>query len=101
MYNARDLRPSDWEDRTDFVYIGRYPPKTVTQATHVLSSKKWSNPFEQSAYSRPQAVEKYKNHLLGQPELMNSLSEELRGKNLVCHCAPLRCHGEMLLDMAN
>ena len=27
--------------------------------------------------------------------------EELRGKDLVCWCKPLPCHGDVLLEMAN
>lgn len=27
--------------------------------------------------------------------------EPLRGKNLACHCAPLRCHGDTLVRLAN
>ena len=26
---------------------------------------------------------------------------ELRGKNLVCWCAPKRCHAEVLIELAN
>jgi hypothetical protein len=26
---------------------------------------------------------------------------ELRGKNLVCWCAPERCHAEVLIELAN
>ncbi|MEM2159611.1 MAG: DUF4326 domain-containing protein [Candidatus Nitrosotenuis sp.] len=26
---------------------------------------------------------------------------ELRGRDLVCYCAPLECHGDILLAIAN
>ena len=26
---------------------------------------------------------------------------ELRGRNLVCFCAPAACHGDVLLELAN
>jgi hypothetical protein len=34
------------------------------------------------------------------PDLMAALPE-LRGKDLVCGCAPLACHGDVLLRLAN
>jgi Domain of unknown function (DUF4326) len=34
------------------------------------------------------------------PELMNAL-DELRGRDLVCWCAPLACHGDVLIELAN
>lgn len=45
-------------------------------------------------------IEKYRNWLLKNPELLSQL-EELRGKWLVCHCAPKACHGDVLLELLN
>jgi Domain of unknown function (DUF4326) len=35
-----------------------------------------------------------------QPSLIAAL-HELRGKHLVCWCAPERCHAEVLIELAN
>lgn len=71
----------------DGVYIGR--------------PGKWGNPFiEGRDGTRDEVVEKYREYLEGNSKLMGSL-EELRGKNLVCWCAPARCHGDVLLALAN
>ena len=35
-----------------------------------------------------------------QPALM-TMVPELRGKDLVCWCAPEKCHGDVLLELAN
>lgn len=29
------------------------------------------------------------------------VKQHLKGKDLVCYCAPLACHGDILLEIAN
>lgn len=70
-------------------------------AIYVGRPSKWGNPFPLGQYlSRSAAIEKYREHLLSSPELRAALPE-LRGKDLVCWCAPLACHADVLLEMAN
>jgi hypothetical protein len=38
--------------------------------------------------------------LADQHDLLRAL-DELRGRDLVCFCAPLPCHGDLLLRLAN
>jgi hypothetical protein len=71
------------------VYIGR--PST------------WGNPFEIGVHgTRDGVIEKYRRHMLRrlaeEPGLRRQL-EELRGKRLACWCAPLPCHGDVLLEL--
>lgn len=76
------------------VYIGR--------------PSKWGNPFshldgtlaEWKVATRKEAVQKFREWLLLQPELMAALPE-LKGKILGCWCAPKYCHGEILAELAN
>lgn len=74
------------------VYIGR--------------PSKWGNPFPVPSRDYDRAVdperilERYEAYVRGNPRLMASLPE-LRGKVLGCWCAPKRCHGDVLLRMAN
>ena len=35
-----------------------------------------------------------------EPALMNAL-DELRDRDLICWCAPLACHGDVLIELAN
>lgn len=74
------------------VYIGRGSPfgnpfshKQGTKATWVVSS-------------RDEAVDKYREWILQQPELLARLPE-LKNKTLSCWCAPKRCHGDVLLEL--
>jgi uncharacterized protein DUF4326 len=71
-------------DRYD-VYIGR--------------PSKWGNPYVIGRDgTRAQVIAKYRAWLLRRPELVAALSE-LRGKVLGCWCAPLPCHGDVLVDL--
>jgi hypothetical protein len=69
------------------VYIGR--------------PSKWGNPFTigKDGY-RDDVIEKYEQWLLNQPDLIKSL-HELEGKVLGCWCRPKRCHGDVLVRLAN
>ena len=76
------------------IYIGR--------------GSKWGNPYSHlegtkalfKVESRDEAIQAYKEYLNGNTELLDSL-EELRGKNLICYCSPSKCHGDILLELAN
>jgi hypothetical protein len=62
---------------------------------------KWGNPFVIGRDgSRDQVIAKYRAWIVRQPALMAAL-HELRGKDLVCWCAPERCHADVLLELAN
>jgi hypothetical protein len=43
-------------------------------------------------------IARYKAWAPTQPNIIAALPE-LAGKDLVCWCAPLPCHGDVLLDM--
>jgi hypothetical protein len=45
-------------------------------------------------------IAKYRPWIVRQPALMAAL-HELRGKHLVCWCAPERCHAEVLIKLPN
>lgn len=73
--------PEDWESDPDYVYIGR--------------GSKWGNPWIIGNLTRREVIERYEVDLLDSA-LMDDL-HELEGKFLVCHCAPLPCHGDILV----
>lgn len=81
VWNKRDKPPED------AVYVGR--------------PTKWGNPFVIGKYYlREEAVADYEKWIKTQPQLMAALPE-LRGKDLVCWCAPCQCHADVLLRLAN
>jgi hypothetical protein len=50
--------------------------------------------------SRDEVIAKYRAWIVRQPALMAAL-HELRGKDLVCWCAPEHSHAEVLTELAN
>lgn len=70
-------------------------------AVYIGRPGKWGNPFVLGRDgSRAEVIGKYRAYLLGNARLMAALPE-LRGKDLVCWCAPAACHGDVLLELAN
>lgn len=68
------------------VYIGRPGP--------------WGNPFVIGEDGdRAEVIQRYEAWLLAQPEMIERMRSELRGKDLVCWCAPLPCHGNIILRL--
>lgn len=51
--------------------------------------------------SREEAVSKFEDWLLAQPELVAKVKAELKNKTLGCWCSPLPCHGDILARVAN
>lgn len=76
------------------VYIGR--------------PSKWGNPFSHKegtlakfkVATRQEAIDKYREWILSQPHLIESL-HELKGKALGCWCKPQSCHGDVLIELLN
>lgn len=80
----------------DAVYIGR-PSKWGNPFTHL----KTKTSAEVLVATREEAVSRYKEWLLGQPELVAAAKRELKGRDLVCWCCPAACHGDVLIEIAN
>ena len=77
------------------VYIGRQ------NARYRLPASKWANPFSiKQEADREAVISAYERWLRLQRHLIDAL-RELEGCDLVCWCAPLPCHGDMLLRLAN
>ena len=82
--------------------------KTDQYDIYVGRGSKWGNPFSHlsdstakwKVSSRNEAIEKYKEWIVEQPELMECI-HELKGKVLGCWCKPKRCHAEILVNLAN
>lgn len=70
-------------------------------ATYIGRPGKWGNPFVIGRDgTRDEVVRKYRDYILNSPSLIAALPE-LRGRDLVCWCAPCACHGDVLLELAN
>lgn len=77
-----------------------------TGAVYVGRPTKWGNPYHMHTPEQRDAVcDAFEAALLRKferdPDARRRLREELGGKDLVCWCAPLRCHADTLLRYAN
>lgn len=87
--------------------LNRYHYKNTCEpksAVYIGRPGKWGNPFIIGAAAdglREEVIEKYRKWLLSKPELVEQAKKELVGKDLICWCAPLPCHGDVLLEIAN
>ena len=80
----------------DAVYIGR--------------GSIWGNPYTHldSKYpdtikvsSREEAVKAFEDMVRKDANIIQYIRTHLKGKDLVCFCAPKACHGDVLLQIAN
>ena len=72
-----------------------------TNAVYIGRPSKWGNPFVIGKDgSREEVITKHRDWILGNAELLSQI-DELKGKDLVCYCAPQACHGDTLMELAN
>ena len=88
--------PKVWNKRhknvpKDAVYVGR--PSI------------WGNPYEidhsDITKTRELVIEAHKKYFIRNDFLVRKAKTELKGKDLVCWCAPKPCHADILLEIAN
>ena len=100
VLNVRDL--PGFADRKPII-----PPGAVyigyAMRWYRLPASRWRNPFIgklKEGIPREEVIAEYRAWVCDQPHLMAAIPE-LRGRNLVCWCAPEPCHGDVLLRLAN
>lgn len=72
-------------------------PNVPADAVYVGRPSKWGNPYVIGRDgTREEVIRKFRDHRAG----LLGVSE-LRGKHLVCWCAPKPCHADVLLELAN
>ncbi len=70
-------------------------------AIYIGRGSKWGNPLRIGPDGdRATVIRTHERWLAAQPQLLRAL-DELRGRDLVCFCAPLACHGDLLRRLAN
>jgi len=68
---------------------------------YVGRPSKWGNPFVVGENgTRSEVIKRYREWILEQPELLAEV-HTLKGKVLGCWCAPLPCHGTVLVELAD
>lgn len=75
-----------------------HPPGCVL----VDRSTPYGNPFVIGRDgTRDEVCDKFDEWLPKQKKLIAQAKRELRGRNLLCHCVPRRCHGITWLKVVN
>lgn len=70
-------------------------------AEYIGRGSKWGNRFViDRDGDRATVIAKHERDLADRHDLLRAL-DELRGRDLVCFCAPLPCHGDLLRHLAN
>lgn len=73
-----------------------------SRGVYIGRPSKWGNPFVIGPDgTREDVVRKFEEYLMLNPVLIEAAKRELKGKDLVCFCAPLSCHGDILSRIAN
>lgn len=96
------MKPKVWNKRDRAVPAG---------SVYVGRPTKWGNPFshmrgtlaKHQVANREEAITAYRNWLLNTEagKELQTFLPELKGKHLVCWCAPAKCHADILLELAN
>jgi hypothetical protein len=77
--------------------LNKHRDEIPPDAVYCGRPSKWGNPFAmRGEFQRDVVCDRFEREVL--PTLDVS---ELRGKDLVCFCAPKRCHCDALLRKAN
>jgi hypothetical protein len=81
--------------------LNKHKAGIPASAVYIGRGSKWGNPFRIGPDGeRAAVIANYEHWLCHQHDLLRAL-DELRGRDLVCFCAPLGCHGDLLLRLAN
>jgi hypothetical protein len=81
--------------------LNKYKDYIPKKAVYVGRPTKWGNPYG-LGMGREWCLHMFEfNYLAKHPELIEAAKKELKGKDLVCFCAPLRCHADIWLRIAN
>jgi len=86
------------------VWNMRNRPNIPGDAVNVGRPTKWGNPFKMGTRSRADVIAHYRYWLCETEAgraVASAAKSELRGKHLACWCAPLPCHADVLLELAN
>lgn len=73
------------------------------ESVYVGRPSRWGNipMLANTLRERERVIRAFENRCREDAEFREEIRRHLRGKNLVCWCAPLPCHADTLLRIAN
>ncbi len=82
------------------IYIKNRLTPNPPNSKRVTRPSRWGNPFKVADYGRVGAIEKFKEHLGDNPELVEMAKRELTSFDLCCTCKPDEaCHGDVWIEI--
>ena len=81
--------------------LNRHTHGIPNGAVYVGRPSEFGNPFTVKDHGRGRCIELYREWIMTQPALLARVRKHLKGKYLVCSCAPLPCHADVLMELAN
>lgn len=80
----------------------KYHQTAGPDAIYIGRGSLYGNPFVIGKDgNRDEVCDKYEQYLLNNPQLLQAVKTNLKGRDVVCFCAPKRCHGDTLVRLAN
>lgn len=80
------------------IQMGRVPKHAVL----VDRSTVWGNPYRMRGEdTRDTVITQFEIYAMRRMQEEPEWLTPLKGKDVVCHCAPKRCHGDILVRLAN
>lgn len=82
--------------------LNKYKDSIPENSIYIGRPSKWGNPFSIGKHgNREEVIKQYREWIMKKPQLIKEARIELKGKDLVCFCAPKLCHGDVLLEIVN
>lgn len=80
----------------------KYKNTAPAGAVYIGRGSGYGNPFVIGKDgTREEVCAKFEKMLMASPEQISFIKRTLKGKHLVCFCAPKKCHGDILARIAN
>lgn len=80
--------------------FNKYHGRVSSQAVNIMRGSKFGNPYPITMTdNRATVIQKFKEYLWKRIHVDSEFAQavrELHGKDLVCCCKPLACHGDVL-----
>lgn len=74
----------------------------VPGAIYVGRPTMFGNPYVIGKHgTREEVVRRYEERVRSNPVMLDQIVKQLKGKDLICWCAPNACHADVLLKIAN
>ena len=84
--------------------LNKYKDKIPSDAIYIGRPSPWGNPFKVDTRngllgSRDIVIERFRQYAEDRLADNPNWLDQLKGKDLVCFCKPLACHGDVLLEL--